>query len=475
VLELLRIGDALHVRSEESQGLLDAVQVAGTVIDQGNHAAKLAELASAFNSRKATRDFRANFRGLIPHLILHLVNNERFRFSAGSSAGLSEVWGIPAANFIANSLSNRPMSMKFAVKFALKCEASYSLRIASFRSFRGSGLHSRGHRVQIGDDMNVFVTGGAGYIGSVCVEELLNAGHQVTVFDNLSEGHAAAVDKRAAFVSAALQDREAIASAVRDSQAEAIIHFAANALVSESMSDPSKYFRNNVAAGVNLLDAAVAAGIRKFVFSSTCATYGLPERMPMTEDLPQRPINPYGESKLMFERILHWYHQIHGLEFVAFRYFNAAGASDQFGEHHRIETHLIPNVLRVALGQAQHCPVYGADYPTPDGTCIRDYIHVIDLAQAHILALKPGLRGFYNLGNGAGYSVREVVRTCEAVSAKAIPTVSKARRPGDPPRLVASAEKVVKELGWQPRFPKLEEIVSSAWRWHCRFPNGYPE
>ncbi len=323
--------------------------------------------------------------------------------------------------------------------------------------------------------MKVFVTGGAGYIGSVCVEELLNAGHEVTVFDNLSEGHAAAVDPRAAFVTASLEDREAITAALQRSQAEAVIHFAAHALVGESMADPGRYFRNNVAAGINLLDAAVAVGVRKFVFSSTCATYGLPERVPMTEEMQQRPINPYGESKLMFEKILRWYQEIHGLEFVAFRYFNAAGASERFGEDHRIETHLIPNVLRVALGQADHCEIYGTDYPTPDGTCIRDYIHVIDLAQAHILALQPGPRGFYNLGNGAGYSVLEVIRTCEAVCGRPIPSVRKPRRPGDPPRLIASAEKALNELGWAPRRVKLEEIVSSAWRWHQQFPRGYPE
>ena len=328
---------------------------------------------------------------------------------------------------------------------------------------------------QIAVTMNVFVTGGAGYIGSVCVEELLNAGHKVTVLDDLSEGHAPAVDPRAQFVRASLQDQEAVVQAVRQSQSDAVIHFAAHALVSESMTHPGKYFRNNVAGGLNLLDAAVKSGIRKFVFSSTCATYGVPERIPMTEDLPQRPINPYGESKLMFERMLHWYREIHGLEFVAFRYFNAAGASERFGEHHRIETHLIPNVLKVPLGQASQCEVFGVDYPTPDRTCIRDYIHVIDLAQAHILALQPGKQGFFNLGNGAGYSVREVIRCCEAVSGKSIPVVERPRRPGDPPRLVASAEKAARELGWQPRHPKLEQIVSSAWRWHCRHPNGYPD
>jgi len=195
----------------------------------------------------------------------------------------------------------------------------------------------------------------------------------------------------------------------------------------------------------------------------------------MTEDLPQRPINPYGESKLIFERMLSWYEQIHRLEFVAFRYFNAAGATVKFGEHHRVETHLIPNVLKVPLGQAQRCEIYGTDYPTPDGTCIRDYIHIVDLAQAHILALQPGKKGFFNLGNGDGYSVRQVIETCEKVSGTKIPAVEKPRRPGDPPRLVASAEKAIRELGWKPRYPKLEQIVTTAWEWHKKHPNGYPD
>lgn len=323
--------------------------------------------------------------------------------------------------------------------------------------------------------MKVFVTGGAGYIGSVCVEELLNAGHDVTVFDNLSEGHRSAVDQRAVFIQGRLSDEAAVSQAVKESKCEAILHFAANALVGESMTNPGKYFRNNVAHGQNLLDAAVGAGVRKFVFSSTCATYGPPDRVPMTEDLPQRPINPYGESKLMFEKMLLWYQQIHALEFVAFRYFNAAGASAQFGEHHRIETHLIPNILKVPLGQAQQCEIYGTDYPTPDGTCIRDYIHVIDLAQAHILAMAPGKKGFYNLGNGDGYSVREVITTCENVCGRKIPVVEKARRPGDPPKLVAAADKARNELGWKPRYPKLEQIVSTAWDWHKKHPHGYKD
>jgi UDP-glucose 4-epimerase len=323
--------------------------------------------------------------------------------------------------------------------------------------------------------MNVFVTGGAGYIGSVCVEELLNAGHDVTVYDNLTEGHRSAVDTRAVFIHARLGDKDNINEAVRDAKPDAIIHFAANALVGESMTDPAKYFRNNVCNGLKLLEAARAADVKKFVFSSTCATYGPPDKIPMTEDLPQRPINPYGESKLMFEKILKWYHEIFGLEFVAFRYFNAAGASEQFGEHHRIETHLIPNVLKVALGQATHCDIYGTDYPTPDGTCIRDYIHIIDLAQAHIAALEPGKQGFYNLGNGDGYSVRQVIETCEKVSGTKIKTVEKPRRPGDPPRLIASAGKAHTELGWKPKYPKLDQIVGTAWEWHKKHPNGYPD
>jgi len=323
--------------------------------------------------------------------------------------------------------------------------------------------------------MNVFVTGGAGYIGSVCVEELINSGHSVTVLDNLSEGHRAAVDQRAKFIEGDLGNRALVLKTLKDAKAEAVIHFAAHALVGESMTNPAKYFRNNVACGLELLDASVEAGIKKFVFSSTCATYGPPDRVPMTEDLVQRPINPYGESKLMFEKILQWYQQIHGLEFVAFRYFNAAGASEKFGEHHRIETHLIPNVLKVPLGRATQCEIFGADYETPDGTCVRDYIHIVDLSQAHILALEPGKQGFFNLGNGEGYSVREVIRMCEKISGKTIPTIEKPRRPGDPPKLIASARRAFTELGWKPKYPKLEDIVGTAWRWHSKHPNGYAD
>jgi len=321
--------------------------------------------------------------------------------------------------------------------------------------------------------MNLFVTGGAGYIGSAFVEEALNAGHEVTVFDSLVEGHREAVDPRASLVQGCLSQSGQIAAALQQARADAVVHFAAFALVGESMTNPGKYFGNNVAAGINLLDATLAAGVRKFVFSSTCATYGFPESIPMTEDQPQRPINPYGESKLMFESMLRWYRQIHGLEFVAFRYFNAAGATPRFGEDHRIETHLIPNVLRVALGQSSHCRIFGTDYPTPDGTCIRDYIHVVDLAQAHLLALKPGIQGFFNLGNGDGYSVREVIDTCGAVSGRPIAIQEEPRRPGDPPRLIADAGKAFSELGWRPLYPKLEDIVRTAWDWHVKHPQGY--
>ena len=321
--------------------------------------------------------------------------------------------------------------------------------------------------------MNVLVTGGAGYIGSVCVEQLINAGHRVTVYDNLSEGHRSAIDSRAQFVEACLSDDVKLASVMASSKPEAVIHFAAYALVGESMTNPGKYFLNNVGNGTRLLDASVKAGVKKFVFSSTCATYGTPEKMPMDESLPQRPVNPYGESKLMFERILQWYQQLHGLEFIAFRYFNAAGASEKFGEHHRVETHIIPNVIKVALGQKTHCEIFGADYPTPDGTCIRDYIHIVDLATAHILALQPGKQGFFNLGNGDGYSVRQVIEVCRKVSGRQITALEKPRRPGDPPRLVASAAKARHELGWLPKYPKLEDIVATAWAWHLKHPEGY--
>jgi len=323
--------------------------------------------------------------------------------------------------------------------------------------------------------VKIFVTGGAGYIGSICVEEMLNRGHEVAVFDNLTEGHRAAVDPRAAFYQADLADREAITRAVGGFAPEAVMHFAANALVGESMTNPSKYFRNNVSNGVNLLDAMVENGVKKFVFSSTCATFGVPERMPIDETLPQRPINPYGESKLMFEKILRWYDEIHGLRFTALRYFNAAGASEKLGEHHRIETHLIPNVLKVALGRKEAVEIYGTDYETPDGTCIRDYIHILDLADAHIRALGRDRSGYFNLGTGGGTSVREVVDSCRRITGRDIAVHEKPRRPGDPPRLIAASDKIRAELGWVPKFQKIDAIVESAWTWHLRHPEGYTD
>ncbi len=319
----------------------------------------------------------------------------------------------------------------------------------------------------------VFVTGGAGYIGSICVERMLDRGLQVAVFDNLSEGHRRAVDGRAVFFQGDLRDRAVLRRAMNEFQPGAVMHFAANALVGESMENPSKYFRNNVSHGINLLDMAVESGVKKFVFSSTCATFGIPECIPIDESLPQRPINPYGESKLMFEKILDWYGRIHGLSFVALRYFNAAGATQKFGEDHRVETHLIPNILKVALGQRPSVDIYGTDYPTPDGTCIRDYIHILDLAKAHILALDSPRSAFYNLGTGGGTSVREVIETCRQVTGKDIPAVEKPRRPGDPPRLVAASEKIQTELGWKPEFQNIRAIIESAWAWHTAHPDGY--
>ena len=319
----------------------------------------------------------------------------------------------------------------------------------------------------------ILVTGGAGYIGSICVEELINRGFEVSVFDNLTEGHAKAVDSRADLFQGDLADRTVLRHAFGEVKPDAVMHFAANALVGESMTNPSKYFRNNVSSGINLLDMAVEFEVKKFVFSSTCATFGIPERMPIDESLPQLPINPYGESKLMFETILRWYREIHKLSFVALRYFNAAGASEKFGEDHRIETHLIPNILKVALGQRELVDIFGTDYPTPDGTCIRDYIHILDLAEAHILAVESEKSDFYNLGTGGGTSVREVIETCKTITGRDIKAVEKPRRAGDPPRLIAASEKIRAELGWAPRFQNIVPIVESAWAWHVKHPGGY--
>ena len=323
--------------------------------------------------------------------------------------------------------------------------------------------------------MKIFVVGGAGYIGSVCAELLSDGGHEVTIFDNLTEGHRRAVDSRAHFIQGELADPARIQAALSDARPDAVMHFAANALVAESMRDPSKYFRNNVCNGLNLLDAMIATRVQRIVFSSTCAIFGLPDRLPIEETTLERPINPYGESKLAFEKILQWYDRIHGLKFVSLRYFNAAGATKNFGEDHRQETHLIPNVLKVALGQRPKVEIYGTDYETPDGTCLRDYIHIVDLARAHILALGAPGSAFYNLGTGGGSSVREVIAACAKITGRKIATIEKPRRPGDPPRLIASSEKIKKELGWRPQFQSLDAIIESAWKWHEKFPRGYED
>ncbi len=321
--------------------------------------------------------------------------------------------------------------------------------------------------------MKVFVVGGAGYIGSVCAQLLLDQGHEVAIFDNLIEGHRDAIDSRARFIQGDLAERTQIETALSTARPDAVMHFAAYALVPESMRDPSKYFRNNISNGLNLLDAMLKTGVRRIIFSSTCAIFGPPERVPIDETAVPRPISPYGESKLAFEKILRWYDEIHGFKFVSLRYFNASGATEKFGEDHRPETHLIPTVLKVALGKSANVEVYGTDYDTPDGTCIRDYIHILDLAHAHILALSATASGFYNLGTGGGSSVRQVIDACRKITGRKIETIEKPRRPGDPPRLIASSDKINAELGWKLQFQSLDVIIESAWKWHQKFPNGY--
>lgn len=328
-----------------------------------------------------------------------------------------------------------------------------------------------------GVNLTVLVTGGAGYIGSVATEMLLDAGHSVVVYDNLIKGHAGAVDPRATFVEGDLDDLPLLERTLRDNGVGAVMHFAAHSLVGESMENAGKYFSNNVSAGVTLVEAMVRAEVGMLVFSSTAATYGMPESVPIKESDPTLPINPYGESKLVFERMLRWFDEVHGVRFVSLRYFNAAGASEKYGEVHDPETHIIPIALGVALGQRPQVQIYGDDYSTPDGTAVRDYIHVIDLAQAHILALKwlaeGGESQIFNLGNGAGFSVKEVIETARKVTGHPIPAQVGPRRAGDPPVLVASSEGIIGKLGWKPEYPDLESIVKTAWDWHQRHPLGY--
>ncbi|WP_018290288.1 UDP-glucose 4-epimerase GalE [Verrucomicrobium sp. 3C] len=323
--------------------------------------------------------------------------------------------------------------------------------------------------------MKILVTGGAGYVGSVCVEHLLDAGISTVVVDNLSEGHRAAVDERAAFHCLDLSEQGRLLALFQSEKPDAVIHFAASALVAESMRDPSTYFRNNVFHGIHLLDSMVATGVRKIVFSSTCAVYGLPLKIPIEERSETRPINPYGESKLCFEKILRWYSEIHGIVPLILRYFNAAGASERRGEDHRKETHLIPRILQVALGQRESVEVYGDGFSTPDGTAIRDYVHVRDLAAAHLAVLQREQPSLYNVGTGEGYSVLQVIEMARKVTGSPIPHKLCRARPGDPPRLVANVHKIRQELSWTPAHSRLLEIVESAWQWHHTHPVGYPD
>lgn len=321
--------------------------------------------------------------------------------------------------------------------------------------------------------MKILVTGGAGYIGSVTAEQLLDQGHEVVVFDNFERGHRSAVDARAGLVEGDLRDADKIHAAMADVSPDAVMHFAAYALVPESMSSPEMYFENNLQGGINLASAMLQADVGRIVFSSTCATYGQPETVPISESEPQAPTNPYGESKLCFEKVLNWYREIYGMQAVYLRYFNACGATEKFGEDHDPETHIIPIVLQVALGQRDNVMMYGDDYDTPDGTCVRDYIHIVDLAQAHILAVTSDASGPFNLGNGTGYSVKDIVETARRVTDHAIPAEVAERRAGDPARLVADASRARDVLGWSPAYPELESIISSAWNWHVAHPEGY--
>lgn len=324
--------------------------------------------------------------------------------------------------------------------------------------------------------LKVLITGGAGYIGATAVRLLLKHGHEVTALDNLSQGHHEAVPEKARLVIADLADRETLAALFQESKFDAVMHFAASALVGESMQRPEKYFRNNVVSSLNLLECCANYKVSRFVFSSTAATFGDPKTSLIDENSPKNPLNPYGESKLQVEAMMHWFQQIHGVRYATLRFFNVAGAWDGHGEHHDPESHLIPIVLKVALGKRESVSVFGSDYPTPDGTCIRDYVHIYDLAMAHLLvldALRERDALAYNLGNGNGFSVREVIEASRKVTGKPIKTVEAPRRPGDPPVLVASSAKISKELGWKPRYDKLEEIIQTAWDWHQAHPNGY--
>jgi UDP-glucose 4-epimerase len=322
----------------------------------------------------------------------------------------------------------------------------------------------------------ILVTGGAGYVGSVCCSQLLDRGHQVTVVDDLSTGHAEAIPQGAVLERIDIGDRRAMAEVLSESRFDVVFHFAAKALIPESVSNPGSFFQANVAGGIALLEAVRAAGIKRFVFSSTAAVYGNPRTIPIDEDHPKDPVNAYGESKLMLERALQWYAAAYGWTVVAFRYFNACGASSTMGEDHHPETHIIPLLLQTARGERSAFEIYGQDYPTPDGTCLRDYVHVMDIAEAHLLALEvadcPGM-SVYNIGTGRSHSVRQVIRIVEDVVGARILVKEASRRAGDPAVLCASPQRLMRELGWQPRSSDLHTIVRGAWNWMNDHPDGY--
>jgi len=323
--------------------------------------------------------------------------------------------------------------------------------------------------------MNILVTGGAGYIGSATSEALLQGGHTVTVYDSLITGHRQAVPRGATFVEAALEDRQTLSRVLTTASFDAVMHFAAFIEAGESMQDPGRFYFNNLANSMMLIETAMLAGVRRFVLSSTAAVYASSDE-PLTEDSPLGPTNVYGHTKLVVEQVLDWYRGIRGLHFAALRYFNACGALPGRGEAHQPESHLIPLVLRVALGQNEDASIFGTDYPTPDGTCIRDYVHIADLVSAHLLALDAlgaSDRLVYNVGSGNGFSVRQVIEAARQVTGHAIPVRESPRRPGDPPRLVASSDKIRRELGWRPEHVDLEDMISSAWEWHQSHPKGY--
>jgi UDP-glucose 4-epimerase len=327
--------------------------------------------------------------------------------------------------------------------------------------------------------MTILVTGGAGFIGSIIVEQLAESGEDVVVYDNLYQGHAEAIHPSAKFIQGDLADVSALRQVFADHKIQSIMHFASYTLVGESVTDPFMYLGDNVTNGLNLLHAAVDNGVKHFILSSTANLFDDPEKIPIAETERIVPGSPYGESKYILERFLHWLDKTKGLRYTALRYFNAAGASPVRGEDHDPETHLIPLVLWVAQAKRDKIVIFGDDYPTPDGTCVRDYIHVLDLAQAHILALKAledgGPSRKYNLGNGKGFSIREVIDVSRKITGHSIPTEIGSRRPGDPATLIASSDAIREQLGWQPKYPDLETIIGDAWRWFQKHPNGYSE